>query len=354
MKRILSALLILGLTFTASACNPFADKLTITAVMEDSAGLFVGNDVGILGVPVGEVVEIVPDGKQVRVVMEIDGDQAVPANAGAVVVARSVATDRYVELTPVYRSGAKMADDAEIPLNRTKTPVDFDEVLEAVNTFATGIAGQGEAKDAVKRLVTEGAGTFRGKGQLFNRAVSNLGIAMNSIASERHNITATIESLDTLVGEIDQNRELVGNFITQVSEASQILAAERNNFRSALRGLSDTVELVAEFAKDHRSEVVRSLNQSNDVMRTLLSKQAEVADVLEKMPLALQNLQRVVGPEGLRVRTHVTDIALGNVLELLCDGVPGLDICSLIGADIIQRLNEDPLGVINGLLGGGR
>ena len=110
------ALLSVVLMLTASCSSlPFSGgKMEVTAYFEDSAGLFVGNDVGILGVTVGKITSIEPDGDQVKVTMEVDDDYDVPADAGAVVVARSVATDRYVELTPVYRKGPKMEDGAEI------------------------------------------------------------------------------------------------------------------------------------------------------------------------------------------------------------------------------------------------
>ncbi len=98
------------MALTLSSCmpsNPLEDKITVVAYFPDSAGLFVGNDVGILGVPVGKITEIEPAGIEVKVTMEIDADRAIPADAGAAVVARSVATDRYVELTPVYSQRAE-------------------------------------------------------------------------------------------------------------------------------------------------------------------------------------------------------------------------------------------------------
>ena len=130
MTRVLRLALVAVLVLLATGCVPDAvrgEKITVTAYFADSAGLFVGNDVGVLGVPIGKVTDIEPDGDRVKVTMEIDADRAVPADAGAVVVARSVATDRYVELTPVYDGGEKLTDGAEIDVERTASPVDFDE-----------------------------------------------------------------------------------------------------------------------------------------------------------------------------------------------------------------------------------
>ncbi|NGZ99903.1 MCE family protein [Nocardioides sp. W3-2-3] len=99
LLRSVGVLLAVAMVLLTSGCGalPNASTTTIKAYLADSAGLFVGNDVGILGVTVGEITSIEPEGDKVLVTMEIDADQPVPADAGAVVVARSVATDRYIE-----------------------------------------------------------------------------------------------------------------------------------------------------------------------------------------------------------------------------------------------------------------
>ncbi|HNI70388.1 MAG TPA: MlaD family protein [Marmoricola sp.] len=165
--RILAGLaLITTLALVASSCMPFTAKdLKVTAYFADSSGLFVGNDVGVLGVSVGKITKITPQGDQVRVEMEIDADQKVPVDAGAVVVARSVATDRYVELTPVYKSGPTMKSGAVIEEQRTKTPVDFDTVLASLNTLAKGLTGtpgnEQLVGDAVNNLAEAIGGALR-------------------------------------------------------------------------------------------------------------------------------------------------------------------------------------------------
>ena len=178
MTRLLRLLLVGVLVFLTTGCIPDAvrgDKITVTAYFTDSAGVFVGNDVGVLGVPVGKITDIEPEGDRVKVTLEINADQPVPADAGAVVVARSVATDRYVELTPVYDGGAKLQDGAEIAADRTASPVDFDQVLEAINEFATGIAGSKKTTKAVKRFIDSGAAALEGTGGLANRSIRGAG-----------------------------------------------------------------------------------------------------------------------------------------------------------------------------------
>jgi phospholipid/cholesterol/gamma-HCH transport system substrate-binding protein len=344
MRRILSVLLVLAVFLGVSGCTgvpSFGGKMKVTALMKDSAGLFVGNDVGILGVPVGKVTAIKPDGDHVRVTMEINKDQAVPADAGAVVVARSVATDRYVELTPVYHSGPKLHDGAVIDTEKTRTPVDFDDVLAALNTFATGISGSKETKDAIKRILESGSRAVNGKGEEFNRAITSLGGAVDTISSQRENIASTVRSLDALTTAIASNQTLVRDFITQVSQASKLLADERQNFQSTLVSLGDAVTLVADFAHQNRQQLVRSLDQAVDVMNTLMSKKAQLDETLRVMPVALQNLSRILRGDKLEVRVDPTVILPGiaNIVDSLCGAPQSNQMCAAFGPSLLNLNN---------------
>ena len=318
------------------------DSITVSALMADSAGLFVGNDVGVLGHPVGTITAIEPEGTHVRVTMEVSGQQ-VPADAGAVVVARSVATDRYVELTPVYSGeGPTMQDGAEIGLDRTRTPVDFDEVLETLNTFATGIAGSKRATRAIERFLEAGATAFEGNGGLLNESVGSLGDAVDGIAGQREEIVGAVESVDVLVQNIARNERTTRRFIQQVSRASRLLAAERGNFRRALRSLDQAVTVVAEFAVDHRADIVENLDSSTAVMRQLLRKRGRLAEILEVMPLALENLRRTEHDGRVAVRMNPLILApLSQQLTEICEALP-LDLCENLGMD--PPLLEDLLG----------
>ncbi len=193
IRLLLVAVVVAALSTCLAGCmpsNPLEDTHTVTAYFPDSAGLFVGNDVGVLGVPIGKITEIEPAGIEVKVTMEIDADRAIPADAGAVVVARSVATDRYVELTPVYAGGPKLGDGAEIARDKTVTPVDFDDVLEALNTFATGIAGSKQGTKAIQDIINNGEAAFRGNGKLFNDTVKSLAEAVAGVSGQREDLSA--------------------------------------------------------------------------------------------------------------------------------------------------------------------
>jgi phospholipid/cholesterol/gamma-HCH transport system substrate-binding protein len=341
LVRLLGPAVAGALVLATTGCVPDVvrgDRITVTVYLTDSAGLFEGNDVGVLGVPVGEVSAIEPQGDRVKVTLRVDADQPVPADAGAVVVARSVATDRYVELTPAYHGGAKLEDGAVIDTDRTQTPVDFDEVLEAINEFATGISGSKQTTQALRRFINSGAGALEGTGRLANESIRELAQAVSTMSGQRREFAGTVVALDALVGTIADNDRTVRRFVGQVADASELLADERYNIRRALRALDRAVTVVADFALDNRDDVVETFEQSTRMFETMLGKREALHEILRVMPVALQNLE-LLPVEGGRVPTRADPLVIGpwgNELRTLCKQLP-LGLCDLLSG-------TDPLG----------
>ena len=99
----------------------------LSAYFGKTVGLYAGSSVRVLGVPVGQVTDVTPEGDAVRVDMRVD-DVPLPAGVGAVVVAPSLVSDRYVQLTPAYDSGPVLASGTILPRDRTATPVELDDL----------------------------------------------------------------------------------------------------------------------------------------------------------------------------------------------------------------------------------
>ncbi len=325
---------------------------SLTVHLADSAGLFVGNDVGVLGVKVGQVSSIEPEAEQVVVEIEItDDDLKIPADANAAVVARSVATDRYIELTPVFDGGAQMKDGATIPVERTVTPVDFDKVLASLDKLATGLVDNPRATNSLKDLVAITAKNLDGRGAQINRTIRSLSTATRTFTSQSDNAVATMKSLDRLTSKLAGNEQTVRRFITQVAVASALLASERKNIGSALRALSAAVDDLNAFVKQHRGRINSSLDDAAVVLANAVKGRRDLAEILEELPLASDNVARTRNPNNnnLRVRAQLTQAipAVDDLLGTLC---AELDI-----GRFCDSLSVPPdLGtLLEGLTGGG-
>lgn len=344
--RRLALLLVLALLLPLAGCSVGSHPLQISAVFSTSAGLFKGNDVGILGVPVGKVTAIRPAGDHVVVDMEIDSDHPVPASAGAVVVSRSLATDRYVELTPVYARGPRMADGAVIPESRTRTPVEWDQILASLDHFDRGLLGPDGHGRAIHDLLAAGADALRGNGHRIHGTVSSLSQMMRVLAGHRHDLTGTIRSLDGLTGALAANDGTIRHFVDSVAGATHLMATERQEFGQTMTALSTLLRVLARFAREHQTRLRDGVTGLTTVTRTLLRHQHQLAETVENLPMLSQNLGAAIDRDGrLRVKLPANDLAPQNQwLDSLCAQLPA-HVCDQLGTSPdLQQLLDDLVG----------
>ncbi|CAM3761111.1 MlaD family protein [Tsukamurella strandjordii] len=137
--------------------------VTYCAQMPDAVGLFEGNPVTRRGVTVGKITSVAPNGAKARVEMSVDANQRIPANAGAVTVAKSLIASRQLALIgddnggPTLQPGKCIAD--------TKTPLSLTKSLEGVYQLTSQITTGGgpeqtlQAQQALGALAKETNGT---------------------------------------------------------------------------------------------------------------------------------------------------------------------------------------------------
>ena len=128
------AVILLTATFFLVRDEP--ETKTVTAHFSRAVSIYEGSQVRVLGVPIGEVTAVVPEGNSVRVEMEYDAEHKVPADAQAAIVTPTLVADRFVQLTPAWTEGPVMADGADIALSRTGTPVELDRIYSSLRDLS--------------------------------------------------------------------------------------------------------------------------------------------------------------------------------------------------------------------------
>ncbi|KAA1419315.1 MCE family protein [Nocardioides humilatus] len=353
MKRALAALISMVLLASSAACNPLegGGDLEITAVFQESSGLYVGNDVGVLGVPVGKITKIEPKGDVVEVTLKVtDPDIKIPAGAAAVIVSRSVATDRYVELTPVYQGGKEIASGATIPLDRTRTPVDFDRVLGSISDLAESLTKTPKITNSLREVLQVTAAAFSGNSDELRGAVSGMADLVDMVHGQRSDIFATMASLDTLSSGLVKNERLVRTFVHNLGGAIELLNSERDDISRVLTSASTTIDRITKFSKENRGTIKASLADVETLMHNLLDSRQDLGETIETLPLAAQNIYNAHTPENhIWVRGVPGQLlGLGPLFEQLCQLIG--PVCNLATFPDLSDL----LGGLLGGLGGGR
>jgi virulence factor Mce-like protein len=323
--RVTIALVAVAAVLVAGVLWWLFDRMTttkITAYFDRSVGIYQGSDVRILGVPVGSVDSVEPQGEQVKVVMSVDRKYDVPADAKAAQITPSVVSDRYIQLTPVYTGGPKMARNATIPRDRTVTPVEVDQLYKSITELSDALGPNGaNAQGAVNDLVRTSAANLAGNGEALANSLTQLSRAARYLSDARGDIFDTVKNLQSFVTMLAQNDSQVRQFNTQLADLSGFLAGERQNLGEALNLLSIGLGDVARFIDDNRGLIADNAQALTTLTKTLADKRDDLAAALPVLPLALSNLINVHNAESgtLDMRANFPDLQdpFGVVCKLL-------------------------------------
>lgn len=294
---------------------------TITGYFTSAVGVFPDNEVLILGVPVGRITTVAPQGRLVKVVMTIDDSVTVPANASAVVVSPSLIAGRSIQLTPAYTMGPTMADGAVIPVQRTAVPLGVDDLARAVNDLATMLGPNGVNRNgALSDLLDVGASNLRGNGQALHDTIGNLAQLSGTLAGSRKELFGTITQLQSLVSTLATNDAQVRQFTAQLADVSSFLAGERGDLAATLAQLSRALGEVATFVQDNRGVLTSNVDRLIEVTAVLVRQRAALADILDTAPTALGNLNGAYNASSgtLDTRLNLEELRSPPIL-LVCE-----------------------------------
>ncbi len=304
---------------------PGGGQRTARAEFVRAVGLYPGSDVRILGVKVGEVTDVAPHGDRVEVEMTYDDEYKIPADAKAVVIAPSVVSDRYVQLTPVYEGGPALADDARIDLEHTAVPVELDRIFSSLNDLNVALGPEGANKSgALSRLLAVGADNLDGEGRNINRTVRDFSTAISTLSDGREDLFGTVQNLQVFTTALARSDDQVKAFNTDLASVADQLAAEREELALSLKNLAIALSEVASFVKDNRATLSKDIEGLADITGTLAKQKDALTEVLEAGPTALSNLQLAFNPSSGTLDTRNNESQLDDPALYLCSLLTGL------------------------------
>lgn len=312
MRRVVAIVAVLGVVTAGALWWIFSrgDALRVTAYFDRAVGVYSGSDVQVLGVRVGAVESVTPRGQQVEVVFSVDRDVAIAHDTAAVVVAPSVVSDRYVQLTDLARSGPLLADGAVIPRTRTATPVELDELYASLDTLVSALGPDGANSDgALSELLDTGAENLRGNGAAFNESVRNFAQAARTLSGSADDLFATVDELQKFTTMLAGNDRQILSVNTQLDQVWRTLSADREELSTALNTLGTALADIQAFIRDNRAAIKSNVDKLARTTQQLVDNRASIAEALDTIPLAVTNFYAAYDPasESLQGRTVMLD-----------------------------------------------
>jgi virulence factor Mce-like protein len=290
-----------GVTLVAAAVSAFASgnrSITVTADFAEAPGLFVGNHVDILGIPVGAVTGIHPQRDRVVITMHLPANVPVPQGATASLMAPDVVNDRYIQLSPAYSGGPKLVDHDHIPLASTRVPVTPDEIISILDQLVQALGPNGANKNgALSDLLHNLAHSFQNTGSDYRATVVNLGQALGALASKNPSqVTDVFNNLGKLTQGMADNTTTYRAFANDLTAVSASLAADNSDIGQALASLQTVLGQLASFLQTNQTNLGSSITNLQTFANALAQQQKQLAQVYDVAPLALQNLHYAVDP----------------------------------------------------------
>ncbi len=332
-------------------------SMTVSAEFARTDAVFPGNNVTVLGVPTGRIESVTPHGAQVRIVMTLPAGTKIPANANAWVISPSVISDRTIEIGPGFVSGPTLADGATIPLDRTHSPLTWDQLTTAVNNLITAVGPSAtDPGGGVGNLIHVTADALRGNGQAFHDAISNITQASTLLAGKSGDVTALLTSLNTLVQTIADNRAKVDSLTNSITATADVFSTQRAQVKQALATLPDVLGQVSALISAHGSALTSDVAQLAQLTGAIATKQAQLKEIIDVVPTGFQNVANTVTPAGqVRVRLDVsTQLSQFPAAKALCAQMP-IPMCQ--GSEMVNPIEPPPTLAepnLGQLLGGGR
>ncbi|HSE10380.1 MAG TPA: MCE family protein [Nocardioidaceae bacterium] len=306
---------------------PDQEKKYVTASFPRTVSLYEGSDVRILGVPVGAVESVTPSGTDVTVKMWYDAKYDVPADAEAVIITPAIVGDRFVQLTPVYKRGPKLADGATLSTESTSTPLELDEIYQSIDDLTVALGPKGANEEgALTRLLDTTARNFAGQGEQFHQTIEDLGKFTGTLDNNKEELFGTARQMERFVAALAANDQTVRDFNNSLAEAAEVLEGERDDLAASLRNLGIAMEQVSGFVRENREGLGENIDGLNRVTRILVKQRKALDEVLNVAPLALNNLFLTYNPATGTLDTRSNQGEMGHQIE----ANPSAFLCSVV------------------------
>ena len=251
-----------------------ASTYTVTAYFSKAIGLFPKSDVRVLGVAVGKVTAVVPQGPKVKVVMQIQKSQKIPADARAVVIPISLISDRYVQFFPVYESGPALPDRAVLDTDRTSIPVELDDLLASLKKFLDAVeAGTKENPGALGKFIANSSKTLEGTGANADATLGALGTISDAVNTESSRLDSLLVHLNQLFEALVQKRTEITRVNTNLALSLGAIAQQQSALDGALNNLALVTQQVGSIIKQHRPPLETDLRILSDTTNAVLRHQ---------------------------------------------------------------------------------
>lgn len=318
----LAATLTVSLVLVGSKLWNHVEKNTYSAYFTEANGLFVGDEIRILGVAVGVVDKIEPQPTSSKVTFSVDKQYSVPADARAAILSPSLVTSRAIQLVPAYSGGPKLSPGASIPLNRTAVPVEWDDFRKQLEKLTDALQRTSPGGvNSVGEFVDSAADNLRGNGDTARESIIKLSEAISALGDHADDIFSTVRNLQLLVSALYSGSDLLAEFNHNLASVTTILTNTPNEVGTAVKTLDQALTDVRDFLSDNREAMGLTVDRLASITTAINDSRQDAKQILHIAPTVFQNFLNIYQPAQSAMTGIIALNNFADIPQWICSSI---------------------------------
>jgi phospholipid/cholesterol/gamma-HCH transport system substrate-binding protein len=347
--------LVAGILVAARSLSTM-DRTHITAYFDNSNGLFRGDEVRILGVPVGAIDAIEPEPNRVKISFWVADTVKVPAEVRAAILSPQLVTARAIQLTPPYTGGPVMRSGAVIPQARTAVPLEWDDLRAQLDKLtATLQPTRPGGVSTLGAFINTAADNLRGQGANIRDTIIKMSQAFSILGDHSNDIFSTIKNLSVVVSALHDSSGLLRELNTNLASVTALLANDPDEVGHAISDLNTVVADTTSFIADNREALGTTTDKLSSISKAVGDSLDDIKQTLHVAPTSFQNFINIYEPAQSALSAVLAINNFANPISFICGAIQAASrlgnersakLCVQYLAPIIKnrQYNFPPLG----------
>jgi len=320
IAALLAVLLVGGVALVLTSSH--IGKTMVVAYFDNTNGLFRGDDVMMLGVPVGEIEKIEPEPSRAKVTFWVDDQYKMPADVKAVILLPQLITARAIELTPMYTSGPALKSGAVIPQDRTAVPVEWDDLRAQLQKLADALQPtEPGGVSPLGQLINTAADNLRGNGASIRDAIIKLSQTLSALGDHSNDIFTSLRNLSTLVSALRDSADVMRALNTNLADVTGLLANDPNEVGQVVADLNSASAKVKDFVAENRDALGTTSDKLAGISQAVHDSLDDVKQTLHVAPTAFQNFLNIYQPAQAGFTGALALNNFANPITFLCGAI---------------------------------
>jgi phospholipid/cholesterol/gamma-HCH transport system substrate-binding protein len=250
---------------------------TVSIEFADVLDLVPQSNVKVNDVAVGKVQSISLKGWIAVVKVKVNGDINLPANARAAVSQTSLLGEKVVDLEqPLDQPEGNLKDAGTIPLSRTGTAPEVEEVLGALSLLLNG-----GGLEQIRTITTELNKALKGNGDAVRDLLKQLNLFVGGLDKQKDTITTALVNIDKLAATLNKQKNTIIATLNTFPKALSILKDERSKLTTLVQSLAGLGGTATNVINATQTGLVSSLKSLSPVLEHLTAAGSDLPNALK-------------------------------------------------------------------------